>query len=703
MKSKPLRLITAILAILLSVGCAEGGGATAGTSVPPVSGSPTLGAPPTATTAVGAPIGEGLVASLGQSGSGPGQFSSPRGLALDEEGNLYVADTGNRRVQVFDPQGAYLMSIADARFEGPRYVEVDDFGRIYVSDASDRVHLFDGRGEPLQSFGQPGSLPNQFSQIADLVVDSAGELYVVDSGNARVQRFSLLRGLLSTFGDAGGETELLNRPQGIAVDAVGNVYVADAGRASILRYAPDGTFLGVLATDIGELREIDIGPQGYLYAADGAESIVRMIDPQGRIVRRLGEGQLSDPWGVAVDEGGRIYVSDAGHHRVLVLEVLGEVPTAVPAPSPVASPTSTLVPLEGTSPWPMYGGDPQHTGRSQARGPAAPNLRWTFPAGLLVSSPVVGADGSLYIGSLDGNLYALEPDGVEMWRSPLGQISGEPALSPEGLIYVGVASPLEEMFYALSRDGSVAWSFHLEGHIVESSPVVGADRTVYVSASSPQTGGGSVVALSPEGGERWRYEVASRLPFSPTLGPDGTVYVGARNGNLYALSPDGTLKWQVPLGAITSGCAVGADGTIYVGTGSAYQAVHPSGGARMWSFSPSAGEANSMPALGWEGRVYVTASANELYGLNQDGTAAWTFAAEAEEGEIQFSSPATIDGAGVLYVGTQEGELLAVKPEGTLSWRFVLPEGGMIQVGPALGSDGTLYVGAGSNLYAVGQ
>ena len=83
---------------------------------------------------------------------------------------------------------------------------------------------------------------------------------------------------------------------------------------------------------------------------------------------------------------------------------------------------------------------------------------------------------------------------------------------------------------------------------------------------------------------------------------------------------------------------------------------------------------------------------------------AWTFAAEVEEEkEVHFSSPATIDGTLVVYAATREGEVFAINPDGSLRWRFQLPEGGMVLVGPALGSDGTLYVGAGSNLYAVGQ
>jgi outer membrane protein assembly factor BamB len=142
------------------------------------------------------------------------------------------------------------------------------------------------------------------------------------------------------------------------------------------------------------------------------------------------------------------------------------------------------------------------------------------------------------------------------------------------------------MFYALNRDGNVAWSYHLESFIVESSPVVGADGTVYLAASNPETGGGSVLALGADGKERWRYDVGSRLPFSPTLGPDGTLYVGARNGNLYALNPEGSLKWRASLGAVSSSVAVGADGIVYVGTGSGYQALSPTDGTQVWAFSP---------------------------------------------------------------------------------------------------------------------
>jgi outer membrane protein assembly factor BamB len=374
----------------------------------------------------------------------------------------------------------------------------------------------------------------------------------------------------------------------------------------------------------------------------------------------------------------------------------------LPEPTAEASPTATASVTEGVAPWPMYGGDAQHTGRSLAEGPDTPRVEWMFRAGVLANSPAIGADGSVYFGSLDGNLYALDREGVEVWRASFGQVSGVPALSAAGPAYAGAASPVEEMFFALNRDGSVAWSYHLQSHIVEGSPVVGPEGIVYLAASNAQISGGSVVALNGEGSERWRYDVGSRLPFSPALGPDGTIYVGASNGSLYSLNPDGSLKWQMSLGAISSTVSVGADGVVYLGTGAGYQALNPNDGSQVWSFSPVDGEADSTPSLGPGGRIYVASSSNELYALNPDGTVAWTFSAEPQgERGVSFSSPITLDGARVLYAGTREGELFAVNPDGTLRWRFLLPEGGMILVGPAMGTDGTLYLGAGSNLYAI--
>jgi outer membrane protein assembly factor BamB len=709
MNDKPWLLLLLIVAFL-AASCGPQGVTATATAVPSPSGLPVVEGAPSATPAQVVPVpGTGVLMTIGQQGSGDGEFINPQGLALDEQGNIYVADTGNARLQILDPQGNLLLAIADERLTAPRYVALDDAGRIYVSDTSERVHVFSARGDPLQSFGQPGSLPSQFSGIADLAVNAQGQLYVVDSGNSRVQTFSLLSGLLFTFGDEGDPAELLSRPEGIALDAEGSVYVSDAGNNRVRKHAPGGTFLRSLGAQISEPREIDFDQQGNIYVTDGDRGLIQVLDTQGHLLWELGEGQLDDPWGVAVDEEGRVFVADSGNHRLVVFAPAEEIPPPVPTSTPEAPPTSRvsatplLPPIGGPPPWPMYGGDAQHTGRSLAEGPAEPSLKWMFRVGILANSPALGTDGSVYFGSLDGNLYALDADGTEAWRAPFGQISGVPAIGAEGTIYAGVASPVEEMFYAFNRDGSLGWGYHIESHIVEGSAIVGPDGTIYLAASNPQTAGGAVIALNLDGGEKWRYEVGSRIPFSPALGHDGTVYVGARNGNLYALNPDGTRKWQKSVGTVRTSPAVGPEGVIYLGTGPSYLALSPVDGSQTWTFSPAHGEADSTPAVGRGGRVYLTSSSNELYALNPDGTLIWTFSAEEEEErEVHFSSSITLDGGRVLYVGTREGELFAVNPGGSLRWRFPLREGGTVLVGPAIGNDGTLYVGAGSNLYAVG-
>ncbi len=699
------RLVWLLILAALVASCGPAGVPPAETIPSSSSVPPSVGPTPSAIPPARTPVAGGeLVMSIGQQGSGVGELINPRGLALDGEGNLYVADTGNSRVQVFDAEGNFLVAIADQRFTGPRYVAVDDIGRVYVADAAERVHVFNGRGDPLQSFGHKGSLPAQFSGIADVIVDAEGALYVVDSGNARVQKFTLLSGFEGTLGAEGEPAELLDRPEGIGLDREGNIYVADAGNRRIQEYGSGGTFVGGITGQVNAPRDVALDSQGNLYVSDGGRKLVQILDGQGRLLMEVGEGQLDDPWGIAVDEQGRIFVADAGNHRVQVFAGVAAGPTPAPMPSPEASPTPTLPPIEGAAPWPMYGGDAQHSGRSEGEGPASPNLKWIFRAGLVANSPVVGADGSIYFGSLDGNLYALEPDGSELWRADFGQISGLPALGEAGTVYAGAASPTKEMFYAFDRYGRIRWAYHVEFHVIESSPIVGPDGTIYVAASNPQTAGGALVALNPDGSERWRYDVGSRLPFTPTLGPDGAVYVGAANGNLYAVNPDGSRKWQVALGAVTSSAALGDDGTIYLGTGASYQALNPADGSAIWTLPLADGEAQSTPALGPGGRIYLSANNDELYAHNPDGTRAWAFAAEQEgQREVHFSSSVTVDGARVLYAGTREGELFAVNPDGTLRWRVYLPEGGIVIVGPAIGADGTLYVGAGSNLYAVGQ
>jgi outer membrane protein assembly factor BamB len=131
----------------------------------------------------------------------------------------------------------------------------------------------------------------------------------------------------------------------------------------------------------------------------------------------------------------------------------------------------------------MFHHDAQHTGRSPFTGPSVPELKWAYAtgSGIFNSSPAIGADGTIYIGSDDNNLYALNPsDGSLKWKYPTkSEVFSSPAIGTDGTIYVG---SWDDHLYALNPNGSLKWTF-AAGYQINSSPVIGADGTIYVGSS----------------------------------------------------------------------------------------------------------------------------------------------------------------------------------------------------------------------------
>ncbi len=125
-------------------------------------------------------------------------------------------------------------------------------------------------------------------------------------------------------------------------------------------------------------------------------------------------------------------------------------------------------------------------------------------------------------------------------------------------------------FDTSSDTGSTEWVFPT-GDVVESSPALGKDGTIYVGSEDDD-----LYAVKPNGHRKWKFTTGNFVQSSPAVGADGTIYVGSGDGNLYAVKPTGTIKWQFPTGSfLGSSPAVGADGTIYIGSndGNLY-AVH---------------------------------------------------------------------------------------------------------------------------------
>ncbi len=362
------------------------------------------------------------------------------------------------------------------------------------------------------------------------------------------------------------------------------------------------------------------------------------------------------------------------------------------------------------SPWPMFHHDLRHTGLSGVNTSANPGTqKWKFATGAAVmSSPALGTDGTIYVGSFDDNVYALNPAGTLKWKFATGGAAwSSPAVGADGTIYIGSE---DNNLYALNPNGTLKWKF-ASGNQVDSSPAVGTDGTIYFLTLSAST----VYALNPNGTlrprrasrhEEWFFQEDPGSGWwglsSPAVGADGTIYVGSNDEYFYALNHNGTQKWvYVTSDSIAwSSPSVGADGTIYVGGYYDLCALNPNG-TQKWASLPGL-YVDSSPAVGADGTIYV--GSDKLYAFNSDGTLKWKFAIGASPGaspgNLVESSPA-VGADGTIYVGGGDNNLHALNPNGTLKWKFAT--GGPVESSPAVGADGTLYFGSDdNNVYAVG-
>ncbi len=340
-------------------------------------------------------------------------------------------------------------------------------------------------------------------------------------------------------------------------------------------------------------------------------------------------------------------------------------------------------------------------------------VKWAFATRARInSSPAidVGADGTIYVGSEDGKLYAINPDGTAKWifTTGSGDVDSSPAIGPDGTIYVGSGSGFLSDIHKLSAitpEGMEKWAF-IAGANVESSPAIGPDGTIYVGCDDSK-----LYAINSDGTQKWAFNAGSAIYSSPALGTDGVIYVGTEgpfgagnSGSFFAINPDGTRKWTftTPEGRIRSSPAIGADGTVYVWIGGPFifsannglYAFNPDG-TRKWFFRVETTDGSS-PVIGADGTIYVGTGFNvyKLYALNPDGTEKWSFRASFD---VDFTTPAiTMDGT--IYAGTNGG-VFAINPDGTQKWMLLTES---IYSSLTVSSDGTIYIGTDSGkLYAI--
>ena len=177
-------------------------------------------------------------------GAEAGKFDVPWGVATDQQGNLFVSDTSNARIQKFQSDGTPLIKWGrDGSFDGaffyPRGLAVDFVGNIYVADEGNhRIQKFDSRGNFLLKWGREGNGLGQFKSPWGVACDALGNVYVVDSSNHRIQKFDSNGTYLCSWGNRGLTEGQVNFPSGIAVDKEGYVYVVDSGNNRVVKFAP---------------------------------------------------------------------------------------------------------------------------------------------------------------------------------------------------------------------------------------------------------------------------------------------------------------------------------------------------------------------------------------------------------------------------------------------------------------------------------
>jgi sugar lactone lactonase YvrE len=182
----------------------------------------------------------------GSYGSSDGQFDMSAGgdVVIDSSDKVYVADSYNDRIQVFDKNGAFLTSIGSygsgaGKLINATDVAIDSSGNVYVTDTgNNRIQKFDSNGDYITSWGSYGSYNGQFDFPGSVTVDDSGYVYVADTGNSRIQKFDSNGDYITSWGSYGSGNGQFDWPLVGSVDPQGYVYVADTGNNRIEVFAP---------------------------------------------------------------------------------------------------------------------------------------------------------------------------------------------------------------------------------------------------------------------------------------------------------------------------------------------------------------------------------------------------------------------------------------------------------------------------------
>ncbi|MDE1769191.1 MAG: Ig-like domain repeat protein [Thaumarchaeota archaeon] len=246
-----------------------------------------------------------FVSSFGNTDTGNGQLAIPQGIALDQSGNVYVADQMHNRVAKFDSTGNFITQIGADRLSTPINVAVDESGNVYVLNMNG-IEKFNSTGNFVSKFGAYGMNEAKQKEPQGIAVDEAGNVYITDFSN--IAKYDSTGNFVSKFGTWGMKDGQLNSTGYMTIDNSGNIYVAD-GNERVEKFSSDGTFLAKWGS--------------YCSVNDYHTSAIYCHDPDGPGPLNIGDGQFANLEGIALDKFGNVFVTDMGNSRVQVFDPSG--------------------------------------------------------------------------------------------------------------------------------------------------------------------------------------------------------------------------------------------------------------------------------------------------------------------------------------------------------------------------------------------
>jgi len=328
MKIKLLNLVIVCTIIGVSLGCTSTPASTSISTLMPTNVPPTFtSSAPVVTTLSPTLLPESVwspMEMIWKTQGNPHTLGMPTELALDEQGNIYVIDGDNHRVQKFDKDGNFLLTwgshgAGDGQFlfNVPHVfyggsVTVDKDGYVYVTDHHNRIQKFDSNGTFLMKFGRTGYADGEFATLGGIAVDDQGNIYTADWIQYEIQKFDNEGKFLQKWEVPSCKPGGISFPHKVVLDGQGHIYIPNADGHCVQKFDTEGNLLqqwgtfGEAAGQFQKPRSLALDAQGNIYVSDNGNGRIQKFAPDGNFLAVY--GPFDYPVGIEVDSESYVYV-----------------------------------------------------------------------------------------------------------------------------------------------------------------------------------------------------------------------------------------------------------------------------------------------------------------------------------------------------------------------------------------------------------